>query len=80
MSSKRRGRIRAAGQEADWADQEARACGNKVRYPDMHKAGAVAGHYRRQGDPDIWAYKCTYCGAYHIGHSTAYGSLQTAAG
>ena len=46
----------------------------KMAYSTLEEAQAAAIEYKRRNPHDITkvtAYKCAYCGKYHIGHSTA---------
>lgn len=51
-------------------DPEIRACKSKMVYPDQKQANRAAKEIQRK-DPHkrIQAYRCRYCGYYHVGRS-----------
>lgn len=46
-----------------------RACTGKHRYPDEATARAAIWRQRRRWDGFMRAYRCSFCGGWHIGHA-----------
>ena len=46
----------------------ARKCGTKRRYPDQHAAISAAVGIAGGNSNRMTAYRCRWCGWYHIGH------------
>lgn len=52
--------------------QRRRACEGKVFYAVQAEAVAAAGALRRSRDGGTWkAYRCKFCGGWHVGRPTA---------
>ncbi len=53
-----------------WFESErARSCGNKRRYESEREALDGAYLIRMQGGESLDAYRCRFCGGWHLGHS-----------
>lgn len=48
-----------------------RVCSRKRRYPDAESAKSAAASMAHRKGAGFWAYRCTWCGSFHIGHSVA---------
>lgn len=46
-----------------------KACGNKVKHATHDEAILVAHKTARKYKQRLSAYKCKYCGSYHVGHT-----------
>lgn len=51
-------------------DHQRRMCGDKVRHLTGRGARKLARQMRRRGDVQMGAYRCEYCGFWHIGHQS----------
>jgi hypothetical protein len=53
-----------------WFESErARSCGRKRRYASEREALDAAYLIRMQGGEELSAYRCRFCGRWHLGHS-----------
>lgn len=46
-----------------------KACGNKVKHANLANAQIAAHNSARKFKQRLSAYKCQYCGSYHVGHT-----------
>ena len=50
----------------DYGDAAHLSCGRKVRYRTKSDALAFASRYVMRGAPMLMAYRCQYCGGWHL--------------
>lgn len=51
--------------------QRRRACTGKIGYQDLDAAVAAAGEVWRRYRDSLNAYRCRFCGRFHLGHPPA---------